>query len=170
MHPVKMPPAIIDVEASGFGRGSYPIEVGLVLPDGASYCSLIRPAPHWTHWDPAAELLHRIKPQLLAESGRPPAEVAAALNQRLRGEVVYSDGWAHDYAWLALLYDEAAMTPAFKLDSLRKLLSEDELALWHPTQQAIRAEAPQMRHRASTDAKVIQFAVMRLKRLRPAAS
>ena len=29
----KLPP-IIDVEASGFGRGSFPIEVGFVMADG----------------------------------------------------------------------------------------------------------------------------------------
>jgi hypothetical protein len=67
-------------------------EVGVVLPDGASYCSLIRPAPHWIHWDPRAEQLHRITPQLLAAHGKAPGEVSAILNQRLRGHVVYSDG------------------------------------------------------------------------------
>ena len=36
-------PTILDLEASGFGRDSYPIEVGYVLPDGSSFCSLIRP-------------------------------------------------------------------------------------------------------------------------------
>ena len=53
-------PAILDMEASGFGRDSYPIEVGYVLPDGRTRCTLIRPAPHWVHWDPAAEQLHHI--------------------------------------------------------------------------------------------------------------
>jgi hypothetical protein len=47
-------PAIIDLEASGFGKGSYPIEVGFVLPEGAMYCTLIQPAPHWRHWDDKA--------------------------------------------------------------------------------------------------------------------
>jgi hypothetical protein len=38
-------PAILDVEASGFGRGSYPVEVGYVLEDGVSQCMLVRPEP-----------------------------------------------------------------------------------------------------------------------------
>lgn len=42
-------PAVLDVEASGFGRYSYPIEVGYALPDGRVFCTLIRPEPHWTH-------------------------------------------------------------------------------------------------------------------------
>ncbi len=38
-------PTVIDVEASGFGAGSYPIEVGVAFPDGRSWCCLIRPEP-----------------------------------------------------------------------------------------------------------------------------
>ena len=48
-------PAIIDIEASGFGRGSYPIEVGFALPDRTSYSFLIKPAQSWTHWSEDAE-------------------------------------------------------------------------------------------------------------------
>ena len=29
-------PAVLDVEASGFGAGSYPIEVGIAMPDGTT--------------------------------------------------------------------------------------------------------------------------------------
>ena len=43
-------PLIIDVEASGFGPLSYPIEVGLALSAGEKYCSLILPAADWTHY------------------------------------------------------------------------------------------------------------------------
>lgn len=163
MLPVDMPPAVIDLEASGFGRGSYPIEVGFVLPDGATYCSLIRPAPHWTHWDPSAESLHHITPAILASHGKPPVEVATALNTRLRGRVVYSDGWANDYSWLGLLFDEVDMVPAFRLENLRKILDEDEAALWHPIKESVLAETHQDRHRASIDARVIQTAVVRIK-------
>ena len=34
-------PLIIDVEASGFGPTSYPIEIGLALDDGHKYCILV---------------------------------------------------------------------------------------------------------------------------------
>ena len=158
-----MPPAVIDVEASGFGRGSYPIEVGFVLPDGDSYCSLIRPAQHWTHWDSAAEQLHHITQHALHEHGKSPVAVAAALNQGLRGHVVYSDGWSHDYSWLGLLFDEAGVSPAFRLDNVRKLFDEREVALWHPTRDAAFVEVIGARHRASIDALAIQTTVMRIK-------
>jgi hypothetical protein len=149
-------PTIIDLEASGFGQGSYPIEVGFILSQGGSYCSLIRPAPHWTHWDPGAEKLHHVTPQILALHGKPARDVALVLNERLRGQVVYSDGWANDYSWLGLLFDEVGMRPAFRLENLRRILSEDEAAGWHAAKGAVLGKAPQERHRASTDARVIQ--------------
>jgi hypothetical protein len=48
-------PPVLDIEASGFGRDSFPIEVGYVLGNSESFCCLIRPAPEWTHWDATAE-------------------------------------------------------------------------------------------------------------------
>ena len=48
MHKIKMP-SIIDVEASGFGAASYPIEIGVVRYDGAKWCKLLRPLDDWTH-------------------------------------------------------------------------------------------------------------------------
>jgi len=53
--------AILDVEASGFGAGSYPIEVGYVFGDGRSYCTLIRPVSSWTHWDAKAKARNRLR-------------------------------------------------------------------------------------------------------------
>ena len=37
------PPIVLDLEASGFGRGSYPIEVGLAMTDGHLVDYLIKP-------------------------------------------------------------------------------------------------------------------------------
>ena len=36
-------PTILDIEASGFGRGSYPIEIGFSAGDGVLFCGLIVP-------------------------------------------------------------------------------------------------------------------------------
>jgi hypothetical protein len=158
-----MLPTIIDIEASGFGRGSYPIEVGFVLPDGANYCSLIRPAPQWKHWDSEAERLHHITPQILSVHGKPALEVASTLNLRLRNQVVYSDGWANDYSWLGRLFDEVDLIPAFRLENLRQILNEEEASRWHTTKAAVLAATPQQRHRASIDAKVIQQTLAQLR-------
>ncbi len=98
-------PAIIDIEASGFGAGSYPIEVGYYLPGGEMYCALIRPETDWTHWDAGAEKIHGVSREILLRHGQPAAEVALHLNRKFRGQTVYSDAWGADYAWLARLYD-----------------------------------------------------------------
>jgi hypothetical protein len=157
-------PAILDIEASGFGRHSYPIEVGYVLPDGSSYCSLIRPAPGWTHWDPAAEQVHHIHRDMLQLHGRSVAEVARQLNEQLHGCTVFCDGWAHDYPWLAALYEEAEMVPSFKLDSLRGLLTEHELREWETTRRVVGLEMQgNPRHRASADARLLQTTLVRLR-------
>ncbi len=156
-------PAFLDIEASGFGRSSYPIEVGYVLPDGSSLCCLIRPAPHWTHWDPAAEKIHHIRRDMLAQHGRSVREVAQLLNDGLHGRTVFSDGWAHDYPWLAALYEEAEMAPSFKLDSLRSLLSESEARDWHATRLLMSHSMVGQRHRASADARLLQSTLMRLR-------
>ena len=155
-------PAFIDLEASGFGRGSYPIEVGFVLPEGATYCTLILPPAHWQHWDERAQAVHQITRELLLSHGKPAAEVAQTLNSQLRGRTLYSDGWANDYTWLSLLFDEADMTPAFKLDNLRSLLDEQQADAWHACKQTVMSELKMPRHRASTDARVLQLTYARL--------
>jgi len=160
-------PTILDVEASGFGPGGYPIEVGYVLADGSTHCTLIRPAPGWTHWDPAAESIHGISHDVLVARGRDVGDVARDLNEELRGQVVYSDGWANDYAWLARLFAEARLLQRFKVESLRRLLSDAEAAQWHASKDAVAAETLTNRHRASTDAQLLQRALLRVKGMQP---
>lgn len=161
--PSSAPPAFLDVEASGFGRASYPVEIGFVLPDGSSWCTLVRPEPDWTHWDPEAQALHGITRETAERHGRPAIDVARELNRRLRGLTVYSDGWAHDYAWLGRLFDAAGRAPAFRLDHLRSALDEADAARWHDLRQAVSAARPLARHRASSDARLLQWTWLALR-------
>ncbi|WP_231495538.1 hypothetical protein [Hylemonella gracilis] len=156
-------PVVLDLEASGFGQGGYPIEVGYAMADGRLFCSLIRPEPDWTHWDPMAERLHRIPRHVLMRHGRSPLEVSQLLNNNLHGRTVYSDGWAHDYPWLALLFDAAGLRPHFKLENLRALLREDEAERWHEVKQQIARERGGQRHRASADARLLQLSLARVR-------
>ena len=149
-------PTIIDIEASGFGKGSYPIEVGFVLPDGSSFCTLILPEPDWLHWDEGAEQIHGVDRSVLQVHGRPVGEVCRELNQRLHGQSIYSDGWGHDYSWLGRLFDAAASFPTFRLKDLRELLGPCEQTLWHATRSEMETRLQLRRHRASTDARVLQ--------------
>lgn len=155
-------PAIMDLEASGFGRASYPIEVGYVLGDGTSFCTLIRPTDDWRHWDASAEGVHHITRDTLERHGRPVQEVARMLNDQLKGQTLYSDGWGHDYAWLAGLFEAADVVQLFRLDSLRKLLTEREADIWNATRDQVTSEFSVARHRASIDAWVIQQTWIRL--------
>ena len=156
-------PTMLDVEASGFGRNSYPIEVGFVLPNGHAYCTLIRPEAHWTHWDAQAEATHRIPRAIVLERGLPVREVARAMNLQLGGQTVYSDGWINDYSWLGALFDAADMTPRFKLENLRALLSDSEANQWHAIKAQIGSERGAQRHRASSDARLLQLTLQRLR-------
>lgn len=156
-------PTVIDVEASGFGRNSYPIEVGFVLPDGHAYCALVRPEAHWTHWDAQAEIVHHIPRSLIVERGLPAPEVARSLNQQLAGQTVYSDGWANDYSWLGALFDAADMSPSFRLENLRALLNDTEADQWHAVKAQVSSERGVQRHRASSDARLLQLTLQRLR-------
>lgn len=156
-------PTVLDVEASGFGRNSYPIEVGFVLPNGHAYCSLVKPEAHWTHWDAQAEATHHIPRRIVLERGLPAQAVAHQLNLQLAGQTVYSDGWANDYTWLGALFDAADMSPHFKLENLRALLSDAEADQWHVVKAQVTRERGAQRHRASADARLLQLTLLRLR-------
>jgi DNA polymerase III epsilon subunit-like protein len=153
---------VLDIEASGFGRNSYPIEIGWVLPDGRACCTLVRPAPHWTHWDESAAALHGISREKLLRHGRAPAEVAQALNRDLAGRTVYCDGWAHDYTWLGALFEVAGSVPQFRLETINRLLDDAQLARLGAARSGAMAELGLQRHRASNDARALQRAMAQL--------
>jgi len=162
MQPTAALPCVLDIEASGFGRRSYPIEVGYVLPDGRAACMLVRPCAGWTHWDESAERVHGITRSVLAAHGRDAREVALALNRDLAGLTVYCDGWAHDYSWLGALFEEAGLSPSFKLESVGALLDEAALSRLDQARRDAVAEMGLSRHRASNDARALQRALARV--------
>ena len=96
-------PTIIDIEASGFGKGSYPIEVGFITYDQQVGCTLIKPDENWSSWNTDAEKVHGIDRTILLEKGKPIVEVALWLNENLHGETLYSDAWLNDMCWLGRL-------------------------------------------------------------------
>jgi hypothetical protein len=151
-----MTPIILDVEASGFGKGSYPIEIGLVLPDGTPHCFLIAPARTWTAWDPEAEAIHGISREVLEAYGRPLQEVAWRLNELLRDKTVYSDAWSFDMSWLGKLFDAANFPQAFRVAPLHEVLKQHQLEAWDNTKMRVVEELRLRRHRASGDARILQ--------------
>lgn len=159
-------PAIIDLEASGFGRGSYPIEVGVALPDGTIHSMLIQPAESWQHWDESAQAIHGISREYLLEHGKSIREVAIFFNNLCRGQTLYSDAWSFDSSWLGRLYDEAEIVQRFKLDTLTRLLSEDELTRWSNCKDATAKELALDAHRAANDVIVLRETYKAIKNAR----
>ena len=149
-------PCIIDVEASGFGAASYPIEIGLALEQGEKFCTLIMPAPDWTYWDEEAEKLHRISRNILQAHGQPIADVTDQLNDMLAGMTLFSDGWVVDKPWLVTLFHAAGRPMNFEVSPLEMILSEAQMATWHETKDRIIGDNQSARHRASFDAWIIQ--------------
>ncbi|MBV8666108.1 MAG: hypothetical protein JO269_06435 [Burkholderiaceae bacterium] len=154
-------PIIIDFEASGFGKDSYPIEVGFIGEAGQAWCALIKPENDWLHWDRHAADMHHISRDQLLQCGKPCAFVANHLNQCLEGRVVYTDGWMHDYIWMARLFDAAELSPHFQLEDLRRILTPEQERSWHATKAAVLADLHLTRHRASADALVLQLTWLR---------
>lgn len=149
-------PSIIDLEASGFGRQSYPIEVGYILGNGDTFCSLIKPAEGWDRWDESAEEVHGISQEILLKVGKPILEIAQTINEQLSGSTIYSDAWGNDSSWLGLLFDEANMPMRFRMDSIRSLLTEEQATKWHDTKEKVIESISLKRHRASADAAILQ--------------
>ena len=149
-------PNIIDIEASGFGKKSYPIEVGYALANGDMFCSLIVPESDWDRWDESAEAVHGITQQVLLNAGSTVIEIAQTLNRNLSGETLYSDAWANDLSWLGLLFDAADLPMQFRLNSIRSLLTEEQAAHWHETKESVIKSTNLKRHRASSDAVILQ--------------
>lgn len=156
------PPSVLDIEASGFGAGSYPIEIGFALPDHSTHCRLVKPCPHWTHWSKQAESMHGVSQTQLQEKGVDVKILAEWLNTTLADKTVYSDAWSHDMSWLGKLFDAADITPTFKIDSIVTLLSEQQLDQWHTKKELVMAALNVQRHRASSDALIIQRTLMAL--------
>ncbi|MFZ6774010.1 hypothetical protein ACO0LB_14970 [Undibacterium sp. SXout7W] len=154
-------PVVIDFEASGFGKGSYPIEVGFSCRHGDGWCTLIRPEDDWQHWDCDAAQIHNIRRETLIERGKTPQMVAESLNTYLGGQTVYTDGWTQDYVWMARLYDAAGLTPRFRLADFREIISPPQEKIWHATRIQVQEELNITRHRASNDARILQMTWLR---------
>lgn len=156
MNYTRQLPAIIDVEASGFGKGSYPIELGVVLSCGDRLSMLIKPEPQWTHWDANAESLHGLSQQQLFSAGKSIKCVATTFNAFINGLTVYTDAWVVDGPWINHLFYSAGVTPRFKVSSIEHIMSEAQFEIWDEAKTELANELDGTRHRASQDAWLIQ--------------
>ena len=87
--------------------------------------------------------------------------MAEQLNFFLGGRTVYTDGWGQDYVWLACLFESAQIVPKFKLVDLYEIIDDDQLPNWNATKEQVVKELRVARHRASSDARVLQLTWLR---------
>ena len=115
----------LDVEASGFGPDSYPIEVGWSDIQGRTGSVLVRPEPAWTHWDSKAEALHGISRALLGAEGVPVVEAATRISDATAGRsAVLSNHPGPDAWWLERLFTAAGKrTVPFRLANADALVT-----------------------------------------------
>lgn len=149
-------PPIVDVEASGFGPQGYPIEIGLVLPNGSKYCTLIKPVHYWTHWDDSAEQIHHISRDYIESHGKQVTEIALDLNEMLYDRVVYTDGWVVDKPWIDQIFMMAKTPRRFHVSALEMIMTESQIMLWDETKAKVIENLSLTRHRASSDAMIVQ--------------
>lgn len=116
---------ILDIEASGLGPDSYPIEIAWCSLDGErSWSALINPdsAGDWEDWDEyAEEAIHGIAREQLRREGRDAVTVARELEQQLGGEEVFSDAVPFDDFWLRRLFGVAGSHNPVRLQQLETI-------------------------------------------------
>lgn len=99
----------LDFEASSLGQDSYPIEIGWAAEDGAAEAHLIRPAPSWTDWDPAAEAVHGLTRERLVAEGEPHDRVARRTLEALGAHDLFASAPSWDGKWMSVLLRAAGL-------------------------------------------------------------
>lgn len=123
--------AFLDFEASGLQSDSYPIEVGFALSTGEpAQALLIRPAAHWTGWDPQAQALHGISRSMLFAHGHAVDDVAIWLRRHLNGLDLYV-GADEDLGWFNRLLDAAHSDWRPRIYNARALIESKALKHRH---------------------------------------
>ncbi|WP_338501096.1 hypothetical protein V6R86_00335 [Sphingomonas kaistensis] len=116
--------AVLDIEASALGTGSYPLEVGVALIRGPTKiigvgASLIRPTEAWLRdglWSNGSAAVHGIPLKLAAREGREVEQVCDWLNALLGSRaIVASDAPRYDQDWLDTLFRAAGREQQFTL-------------------------------------------------------
>lgn len=149
------PIGFIDVEASGFGAGSYPIEIAFAKSATEVESHLVAPPDNWHHWSDAAERLHGITREQLLTEGLPPKAITQWLNRSLMSQTLYSDAWHYDFSWIHCLFNEVDVLPEFKIASIEEILTEEQSKLWAICKADVAASMQLIPHRAANDVKIL---------------
>lgn len=151
---------LIDIEASGLGLDSYPVEIA-ILVDNKMFSWLIAPEKSWQHWDTAAEGLHGISRQILISQGKAARFVADAINEVMVGAngLLYSDAAEWDADWIRTLFGAVGAVPEFHILPVSDLLADAEFRHFQRKHEEIASSAKYRRHRAEHDIRIIHEAL-----------
>lgn len=119
------PLTTIDFEASGLGRLTYPIEIGISRWHGPGHVartwhSLIAIDPSWAAkglWNDASQAIHGIDRRELADAPSAIDAMKTANAFAPLGTLAFCDGGGHDSYWLQRMADAAGLAPTFLLGS-----------------------------------------------------
>lgn len=141
---------VIDFEASGLSKQSYPIEVGLTNGE-IEYSALIKPMDHWRHWDYSAQAIHHIGRPNLVSDGKNAAVVASELLGLIGSDLVQWDGF-----WLNVLLSDNSQSKIFQLLDIKDLLDDfNVLEVYLKIKETMEKSGDYTLHRALDDARII---------------
>lgn len=153
---------VLDIEASGLGSGSYPIEIGITLDNGVEYQSLISPVAEWSHWDKRAEAIHGISYEDVMRYGRSVQDVCEDINRLCEGKTLISDCWVYDKPWYDRLFGAAGIAATARCSAIEFVLDEQQLAMYQHKKNLVARMMGLEQHRALNDALIIQHTLMAL--------
>lgn len=139
----------VDLEASGLGAASYPIEVAWKNDaTGEQDSFLINPetAEGWFYWDEYAEEMHGLDRESIVSKGLDIFDACKRLNETLKGQVLISDACEFDSFWMNRLFEAARVKPAFQMAGLKDVLTKEQMI-----QFGFLAKAQRRKHRAMDD-------------------
>lgn len=159
--------AVIDLEASALGSGSYPIEVGIAVVQGASGCietwsSIIKPTDAWLdhgQWSEQSAAVHGLELSTVVKAGASVQVICEWLNSVLSAAtVVASDAPRHDQDWLDTLFSAAGLEQRFTLYNFEALTLAFNSDQHRHLAYLLRRSRPP--HRAGPDALRLASAVL----------
>ncbi len=128
----------VDIEASGLGPDSYPIEIAWKCEKtGKQDSFLIDPSSveGWEFWDEFAEELHGIEPEQLFREGISAAQACERLNAALAGKTLTCDAYQFDLFWLTRLFASQGLSMRFGIQGIERFLTSEQRALYRQRTQ-----------------------------------
>lgn len=147
---------IIDIEASGLGLDSYPIEIS-VLVEGVIKTWLIKPLPEWQHWDAKAEKMHGISRDQLNKHGLGALQVLNELTDFIKESsgIIYSDAAYWDADWVDTLFFAFKEKREFHIESIFELFDDKQTSEFNKIKEKLSESGKYRHHRAEEDVKMI---------------